>query len=41
MKKCNPSFGEKSSKNAILENRSDYLPNLVVRSDLHGKTHCI
>jgi hypothetical protein len=29
------------TKNAILENRSNHLPSLVITFDLHGKTYCI
>jgi predicted YcjX-like family ATPase len=34
-------FEKNLTKNAILENRFNYLPHKVVRSDFHDKTCCI
>jgi hypothetical protein len=34
-------FEKNFTKNAILDNRSNHLPNLVIRFDLRGKTYCI
>jgi hypothetical protein len=34
-------FEKKSHKECNLKNRSNHLPNQVIRFDLHGKTYCV